>query len=159
MRKAKTATAVKVDTAQNESSANRYLELRRILEDRRREIVSAMQEKMKDVRNEGSTSAMTGVLDEGEASEVDIQEDIVFALLQMKAETLTRIDEALTRLEEGAYGNCFECGEEIAHQRLRALPFAVRCRDCEEAREAAALRERSLASRRGGASLFMDISS
>jgi DnaK suppressor protein len=159
MRKAKTATATKVDTAQNESSANRSIELRRILEDRRREIVSAMQEKMKDLRSEGSTAVMAGVLDEGEASEVDIQEDIVFALLQMKAETLTRIDEALARLEEGVYGNCFECGEEIAPQRLRALPFAVRCRDCEEAREMAAQRERTLSQRRGGASLFMDVSS
>ena len=158
MRKAKTATIAKVDKAQSESPATRYLELQRILEDRRREIVSAMQEKMKDVRSEGSTAVMAGVLDEGEASEVDIQEDIVFALLQMKAETLTRIDEALARLEEGAYGNCFECGEEIAQQRLRALPFAVRCRDCEEAREVAAQRERSL-TRRGGASLFMDVSS
>ena len=77
----------------------------------------------------------------------------------MKAETLNKINEALSRLEEGVYGNCFECGEEIAEPRLRALPFAVRCKDCEEAREAAAERERHLAARRGGASLFMDMSS
>jgi RNA polymerase-binding transcription factor DksA len=54
----------------------------------------------------------------------------------MKAETLNkRINEALNRLEEGKYGYCFECGEEISEARLRALPFAVRCKDCEEARE------------------------
>ena len=53
----------------------------------------------------------------------------------MKAETLSKINEALARLEEGAYGYCFECGQEISQQRLRALPFAVRCKDCEEARE------------------------
>ncbi len=53
----------------------------------------------------------------------------------MKAETLTKINEALSRLEEGHYGNCFECGDEIAEARLRALPFAVRCKDCEQARE------------------------
>jgi hypothetical protein len=82
-------------------------------------------------------------MDQGETSEVDIQEDIEFALIQMKAETLNKINEALTRLEEGRYGLCFECGDEIAEQRLRALPFAVRCKDCEEAREIAAQRERS----------------
>jgi len=60
----------------------------------------------------------------------------------MKAETLQKINEALARLEEGKYGYCFECGEEIAEQRLRALPFAVRCKDCEEAREVAEQRER-----------------
>ena len=72
------------------------------------------------------------MLDEGESSEVDIQEDIEFALIQMKAETLNKIDAALRRLNEDTYGVCFECGAEIAEQRLRALPFAVRCKDCEE---------------------------
>ena len=75
------------------------------------------------------------MLETGDGSESDIQEDIEFALIQMKAETLTKIDEALTRLDEGAYGYCYECGEEIAERRLRALPFAVRCKDCEAARE------------------------
>ncbi len=100
-----------------------------------------------------------GVADVGETSEADIQDDIEFALIQMKAETLSKIDEALARLEEGAYGNCFECGEEISEQRLRALPFAVRCRECEEVRENALLRERWLSQRRGSTSLFLDVSS
>jgi DnaK suppressor protein len=63
----------------------------------------------------------------------------------------------LARLEEGRYGLCFECGDEISEARLRALPFAVRCKDCEEAREIAAQRERTLAQRRGSASLFYDL--
>jgi DnaK suppressor protein len=75
----------------------------------------------------------------------------------MKAETLNKINEALARLEDGRYGLCFECGEEIAEARLRALPFAVRCKDCEEAREIAAQRERSLSQRRGSSSLFYDL--
>ena len=74
----------------------------------------------------------------------------------MKSETLNRINEALGRLEEGAYGNCFECGEEIAPQRLRALPFAVRCRECEEARETAQRRERLAAQRQSSSALFFD---
>ena len=108
---------------------------------------------------ETNQTKMNEVFDAGESSEADIQEDIEFALIQMKAETLNKINEALGRLEEGLYGNCFECGEEIAEARLRALPFAVRCKDCEEAREVAAERERIWQSRRGGASLFMDMSS
>jgi len=72
----------------------------------------------------------------------------------MKSETLNKIDAALRRLEDGSYGDCFECGEEIAEARLRALPFAVRCKDCEEARESAEQRERMLA-RRGGSSAFL----
>ncbi|HVC18967.1 MAG TPA: TraR/DksA family transcriptional regulator [Vicinamibacterales bacterium] len=136
----------------------RYDELKKMLEDRRREILSEVQEKIRDVRTEGSWTKTNDVLDAGESSEADIQEDIEFALIQMKAETLHKINEALSRLEEGAYGYCFECGEEISQQRLRALPFAVRCKDCEEARETAERRERLLAQRRGSSSLFFDMS-
>ena len=135
----------------------RYAELRRILEDRRREMVSEVKDKIRDVRSEASGTPVNGVLDAAESSDADIQEDIELALIQMKAETLQKIDEALGRLEEGTYGYCFECGEEISERRLRALPFAVRCKDCEEAREIALQRERMLTQRRGAASLFFDL--
>jgi DnaK suppressor protein len=135
----------------------RYEELKSILEDRRREIVNQVQERMRDVRAEGAGATVQGVLDAAESSEADIPDEIEFALIQMKAETLTKIDEALRRLEEGSYGYCFECGEEISERRLRALPFAVRCKDCEEAREVRQQRERLMAQRRGAASLFIDM--
>lgn len=130
-------------------------ELRAMLEERRRELLREVQGKIRDVRAEGSDKPHE-VLDPGETSEADIQEDIEFALIQMKAETLNKINEALARLDEGRYGFCFECGDEISEQRLRALPFAVRCKDCEEARENAAQRERMLTQRRGS-SLFFDM--
>jgi DnaK suppressor protein len=137
----------------------RYEELRTMLEDRKREVLAQVQEKIRDVRAENSFGKMNEVFDSGESSEADIQEDIEFALIQMKAETLSKINEALSRLEEGEYGYCFECGEEIAGPRLRALPFAVRCKDCEEAREVAARRERLLAQRQASSSLFFDMAS
>ena len=138
------------------TAKSRYNELRQMLEDRRRELMNDVQGKMRDVRTEGLKDRE--VLDQGESSEVDIQEDIEFALIQMKSETLNKINEALRRLDEGTYGNCFECGDEIAQARLRALPFAVRCKDCEEARETAEQRER-MSQRRGSSSLFFDMSS
>ena len=128
----------------------RYAELRQILEERRREILSQVQEKMRDVRAEGALGESQGVLDAAETSEADIQDEIEFALIQMKSETLHKIEEALSRLDEGTYGYCFECGDEVSERRLRALPFAVRCKDCEEAREVAAQRERQSQRRTGG---------
>jgi DnaK suppressor protein len=137
-------------------AADRNAELKQMLEARRRELLSEVQGRIRDVRAEGADKPHD-VLDQGETSEVDIQEDIEFALIQMKAETLNKINEALARLEDGRYGHCYECGEEISEQRLRALPFAVRCKDCEEAREIAQQRERMAAQRRGSASLFYDM--
>ena len=139
------------------TKGSRYTELKKMLEDRRRELMNEVQGKIRDARSEGTKERE--VLDQGESSEVDIQEDIEFALIQMKAETLNKIEEALRRLEEGTFGYCFECGEEISEARLRALPFAVRCKDCEEARETAEQRERMLAQRRGSSTLFFDMAS
>jgi DnaK suppressor protein len=139
-------------------SRTRYSELKQMLSDRRRELQAEVQGKMRGVREEGTWGGkINEVLDAVESAEADIQEDLEFALVQMKSETLNKIDDALARLEQGDYGYCFDCGEEIAEKRLRALPFAVRCKDCEEAREVAEQRERQLAARRGASSLFLDI--
>ena len=148
----KTKVAAEVGNA----SLTRYNELKRMLEDRRRELQAEVQGKMRDVRTAGEVGKLSEVFDAVESSEADIQEDIELALIQMKSETLNKVNDALARLEAGNYGNCFECGEEIAEKRLRALPFAVRCNECEEARENAEQRERQLA-RRGSSSLFFDM--
>jgi DnaK suppressor protein len=138
-------------------SRTRYNELKKMLEDRRRELQAEVQGKMRGVREEGTWGGkMNEVLDAVESAEADIQEDIEFALVQMKSETLNKVNDALARLERGDYGFCYECGEEIGEKRLRALPFAVRCKDCEEARETAEQRERQ-AQRRGASSLFLDM--
>lgn len=139
---------------QTDMARERYVELKHILEERRREILNEVQVKMRDVRAEGASGEGQGVLDAAETSEADIQDDIEFALIQMKSETLHKIEEALARLEEGTFGYCFECGDEISERRLRALPFAVRCKDCEEAREIAERRERQQSQRRSAGFLI-----
>jgi len=130
----------------------RYNELKKMLDNRRRELMAEVQGRIRDVRTEGNKER--DAMDQGESSEVDIQEDIELALIQMKSETLNKIEAARRRLDEGTYGDCFECGDEISEARLRALPFAVRCKDCEEARETAELRER-MAQRRGSSSAYL----
>ena len=137
--------------------ARRSNDLKTILESRRSELVRELQDRIRAARIDGITER--DVLDDAESSELDIQDDIGFALMQLKAETLTKIDAALRRLEEGNYGNCFECGAEIAQARLRALPFAARCKDCEQSREAANERERFMGQRAGSPALFTDFGS
>lgn len=133
----------------------RYNELKEMLEARRLEIIGEVQHKMRDTRMEQALGA-SDVRDEAETSEADIQGDIEFAVLQMKTETLHRITEAIDRLDEGTFGYCYECGAEIATRRLRALPFAVRCTECEAEREMAIEREQMYEARRSPASLFAD---
>lgn len=139
--------------ARDRTNRTRKNELKTMLEHRYRSLVHDVHGRIRDTR----TDSLMGreVLDEGESSEVDTQGDIELALMEMKADTLNKIDAALRRIEEGTYDCCFECGGEIAEARLRALPFAVRCRGCEELHEAADQRGRSLA-RRASSALFLD---
>tara|TARA_B100001123_G_scaffold61376_1_gene66827 strand:- start:10308 stop:10778 length:471 start_codon:yes stop_codon:yes gene_type:complete len=137
--------------------SDRYTELKQILEGHRLEIIAEVKDKMRDVRSEGALMPRQGVRDEVESTEADIQDDIEFSLLQMKTETLNKVGEALLGLDVGTYGYCDECGEEISEQRLRALPFAVRCKNCEEAREGVRERDRIVDGRRNSVSVFADI--
>ena len=152
---------MKTTTGKQNASMNegRYSDLKRMLDERRKEIMSEVQGRIRDQREADAWGKVHEVLDAGESSEADIQEDIEFALIQMKAETLTKINDALHRLDEGAYGYCADCGGEISDKRLRALPFAVRCKDCEEGREMAVEREKAQAQKRNGPAFFFDMSS
>lgn len=116
-------------------AGRRHDDLQAMLEAHVRQLSRDLSGRRRDVRVDVA-SRPHGEQDFGEIADSDVQDEIKFALLEMKTETLNRMQEALARLAEGRYGQCRECGDEIAEARLRALPFAARCRDCESAREA-----------------------
>src|SRR6185503_2070516 len=98
--------------------SERHAVLKGMLEDRRREV----QEKLRQVR-ETVPAVADEVQDAEERSVADFVREMEFAIVEMKAETLQKIDGAIQRLESGNYGTCAECGTEIAAARLKALPF------------------------------------
>jgi DnaK suppressor protein len=105
----------------------RYNTLKAMLEERRNEI----QEKLRSLRETMPLEA-SQTADAEEQSVNDFVRDIDWALTQMKAESLGKIDQAILRLEEGTYGTCEDCDQEIASARLKAVPFADRCIRCQE---------------------------
>jgi len=56
-------------------------------------------------------------------------------LAQMDAAQVGQIDAALTKITEGTYGVCEDCGKPIPDRRLRVLPFASLCTKCKEQEE------------------------
>ena len=52
--------------------------------------------------------------------------------LERESKLLRDVRAALDRIEEGVYGTCFECDEEISHKRLLAVPWATLCITCQE---------------------------
>ena len=57
---------------------------------------------------------------------------IALKLKQTDAKILQAIDEALARIDKGAFGICRDCGEPISPARLKAIPWTRVCITCKE---------------------------
>jgi DnaK suppressor protein len=79
------------------------------------------------------------VRDAVDASVDSLSQHVGASVLEATALTARGIESALHRLSRGGYGKCVDCDSEIAAARLRALPFAIRCRSCQEQVEGVAV--------------------
>ena len=70
--------------------------------------------------------------DEGALANRTLFEDLAIDTLEREEQLLREIDAALRRLEQGRFGACELCGEEIPERRLRALPWTRLCLRCAE---------------------------
>jgi DnaK suppressor protein len=113
----------------------RKYKLRAALIKKREEIVKEAKSEISRYIKGETKQLVDTALDDGDWSVVDLSEDLSLKKLSSHRETLLKIDEALRKLEEGTYGKCDDCGEDISEERLKVLPFAIYCRDCQEKRE------------------------
>ena len=105
-------------------------ELREALERERAEISNKSKRALDEIRAEksgGSDSIDESTEEQGTAS--------LLRLKDREKKYLTKINQALERMEDGTYGECLECGEPIPVKRLRARPAAIFCIECKEERE------------------------
>jgi DnaK suppressor protein len=106
--------------------------LRKILQTKRRELLKETQDEIAKYIKGDNRQEIETALDDGDWSVIDIAEDINLRKLSVNRDTLQKIDQSLRKLDDGSYGVCDDCGEDISPERLRVLPFAIRCRDCQE---------------------------
>jgi DnaK suppressor protein len=64
------------------------------------------------------------------------QTEMRLRILERERGLLTKVKEALNRIESGTYGICDECGDEIGMARLKARPVTLLCIHCKKAQEA-----------------------
>jgi DnaK suppressor protein len=120
---------------------------------KRRSDLQALLRRLRDETYEGIARYRQDQSEEKESSpgdEMDVARasaavDTHANLIDRAESRLRSIDEALARVENGTYGICVDCGDEIGLERLKVLPFAVRCVDCESRRS----RSEGVASRLG----------
>jgi DnaK suppressor protein len=72
-------------------------------------------------------SLYTDSIDQASA---DIDKSFAMQLKSRDRDTLIQVDGALRRIEEGVFGSCVQCEDEISEARIKAFPFTTLCIDC-----------------------------
>ena len=101
---------------------------RKRLEERQRELRSAVTRNTQDGREADSESAQ----DVADRAANSYTKEFLFSQSSSERHTLTLVEGALSRLREGSFGECISCGEEINSKRLEAVPWAQHCIACQE---------------------------
>lgn len=72
--------------------------------------------------------------DEMEFAVRSVEQDVNVTTASVRSRMIRQIDYALERVAGGTYGECQACGEQISVNRLKAIPWAEYCLNCEELR-------------------------
>lgn len=73
--------------------------------------------------------------DETDLAASEINQNLVFKLRDRERQLLAKIDEALSRIDDGSFGTCADCEEPIEIRRLEARPVSTLCIGCKEKQE------------------------
>ena len=101
-------------------------------------LLQQRQQAVADLRADEITALeeSDGVIDSGEASQLDLNKSTAFDLGDRELHLIEEIDEALQRIEDGTYGQCVRCGKPIDEKRLKAMPTARYDAQCQARIEA-----------------------
>jgi DnaK suppressor protein len=87
------------------------------------------------VTHEGRQIMMDEPHDTGDLSIINSSKEFLFQQSSNQHQLLQLIDAALSRIKQGEFGVCANCGEEIGLARLKALPWTQFCVACQESFE------------------------
>jgi DnaK suppressor protein len=118
-----------------EHTAERQDTLRQMLLERRHALQREIDESLVSYRTAQQRMSEESVADAEDQAIRNSTGDQRLSLLEARNRTREQFDEALRRLNEGCYGLCQHCGSQIKEGRLKAIPFALRCRECQEQAE------------------------
>ena len=113
----------------DEGSTLDLLAVRQKLEAERERLLASM------LLEETSGRTQSGNPDRGDLAEAYSDRERSLALHAMKVEQLEQVEDALARLDEGRYGLCENCGQQIPPGRLEILPYATLCVSCQSQQE------------------------
>ncbi len=74
--------------------------------------------------------------DLGDQASEAYRKEFLYSLSDGERATLLQVEEAMRRMDEGTYEECTSCGDKIPLARLKAIPWAALCIECQERQEA-----------------------
>lgn len=80
----------------------------------------------------GNAQPDDGIQDLADKAASAYSKELNFSLSDGERNSLKLIDEAFTRMREGTFGTCINCGNTIGEKRLQAIPWTSYCIDCQE---------------------------
>ncbi len=83
----------------------------------------------------GMTSHKENLPDPSDRATLESDRNFTLRIRDRERKLIGKIKEALERIEDGTYGICEECGEEISTERLKARPVTTLCIDCKKTQE------------------------
>jgi RNA polymerase-binding protein DksA len=107
--------------------------LRKELETKRQQLSGKIFSSMETTR--GQQNGREVFKDPYGNAALTLDDEITAAVVERRAQILDELNSALDDIDRGRYGICRDCGEPIAKQRLKVLPFATRCIGCQTALE------------------------
>ncbi|WHZ13590.1 MAG: RNA polymerase-binding transcription factor DksA [Nitrospira sp.] len=129
------ALTLKETPKEREERQRRREVLQRMLLGKRQEIIREIEGNLGQSLTEDQQRRLESARDVGDQALMDLERELGISLMEMRNRKRQAIDEALTRLNEGTYGICAECGIEVSEKRLEAVPFAKLCVQCQSRQE------------------------
>jgi DnaK suppressor protein len=129
------AAKPKESPKEREDRERRRQVLQQMLMRKRQEIIKEIEGSLGQSLIEDKQRRLESARDVGDQALMDLDRELGISLMEMRNRRRQAIDEALTRLTEGTYGICAECGVEISERRLEAVPFAKLCVECQSKEE------------------------
>jgi RNA polymerase-binding transcription factor len=106
-------------------------ELKAIVEQRRIALLREVGRDLDRLREDRLDNVVGAVPDPGDESVQSLIQDLDQADASRDLSELRTLDAARARMDEGSYGICSSCGQDVGFERLRANPGAERCIRCQ----------------------------
>lgn len=111
--------------------------IKHMLETLRTYVLARIAEQRGGVHSRADVAAEQFAPTQDSHAQTITEHDIALAISEHETQELANIDAALQRLAAGTYGQCIECGQDIATARLKAWPDVARCITCQQRAETA----------------------